>query len=138
MKFSAQEEYGLRCLITIAVQKAGSPLTIPEIALAEGLSQPYVGKLLSHLRKSGFIKSTRGQFGGYTLDRQPSEILVSDILESLGGRLYDESFCHRHTGLQVVCSHSMKCMLMPLWTRLQTAVDQALIGITLEDLIGKK
>ena len=45
MKITAQEEYGLRCLIRLARTEAQTS-TIPEIAGAEGLSVAYVGKLL--------------------------------------------------------------------------------------------
>ena len=81
MKFSAQEEYGLRCLLQIA--RSQESMTIPEIAKIEGLSQTHVAKLLMILRKEGFITSTRGQAGGYALAKSPSEINVGQVLESL-------------------------------------------------------
>ena len=49
MKISSQEEYGLRCLLRLARGDEQSSLTIPEIAHAEGLSAPYVAKLLAVL-----------------------------------------------------------------------------------------
>ena len=54
MKITAQEEYGLRCLLRLARSGEGHSLTIPEVAAAEGLSVPYVAKLLSVLRQGGF------------------------------------------------------------------------------------
>ena len=53
MKVSAQEEYGLRCMLQLATrQKSGdsSPLTLGEIAREEGLTVPHVAKLMGHLR----------------------------------------------------------------------------------------
>jgi len=39
MKLSANEEYGVRCLVRLAyATEAGSGLTIPEISQAEGVS----------------------------------------------------------------------------------------------------
>ena len=50
MKITAQEEYGLRCLLRLArAAEEGHSLTIPEIAAAEGMSPPYVAKLLAVL-----------------------------------------------------------------------------------------
>src|SRR4051794_31731830 len=46
MKITAQEEYGLRCLLRLARAVDGS-LTLQEIADAEGLSLPHVAKLMS-------------------------------------------------------------------------------------------
>ena len=47
MKITSQEEYGLRCLLRLAEAGTERSLTIPEIAAAEGLSSPYVAKLLA-------------------------------------------------------------------------------------------
>ena len=51
MKFSAQEEFGLRCMLQIARLGPDGSLTIPEIAKNEGMSTTHVAKLLMILRK---------------------------------------------------------------------------------------
>lgn len=135
MKFSAQEEYGLRCLLTIANQGENGFLTIPEISRVEYLTPSHVAKLLSILRKSGFLKSTRGQAGGYMLARPPSEILVGEVLAALGGRLYDERFCERHSGIRSLCIHKGQCSLSPLWKGVQAAVDSVVSNMTLQELV---
>ena len=66
------------------IAKASESMTIPEISRLEGLSATHVAKLLMILRKGGFIKSTRGQAGGYTLSRPAEQIYVSDVLLELG------------------------------------------------------
>ena len=133
MKFSTQEEYGLRCVLNIA--RAGGSATIPEISRREGLSPTHVAKLLMMLRKSGFVASTRGQSGGYTLARPAEAILVKDVLAALGGQLYDERFCVRHSGLDDVCRHSGDCTVRSLWQEVQEAVDRVLDGVTIRDLM---
>ncbi|HWA83938.1 MAG TPA: Rrf2 family transcriptional regulator [Fimbriimonadaceae bacterium] len=135
MKFSTQEEYGLRCLIQIAKRGSDSSLTIQEIGKLEGLTTPHVAKLLMVLRKSGFITSTRGQAGGYTIARPPKEIVVGDVLEALGGKLYDQDFCNRHVGTYDVCSHSVDCAVRSLWENVQSAIDSVVDKITLADLM---
>src|SRR5262245_45552686 len=115
MKLSALEEYGLRCLLRVASAKKGESLTIPAIAEAEGLSVPYVGKLMSELRQSGFVASARGQAGGYTLARPPEQIRVSEVLAALGGRLFEPSFCDEFAGLEELCTHSIDCSIRSLW-----------------------
>ena len=73
MKITAQEEYGLRCLLRLAQSESGS-LTLPEVAAAEGLSVAYVAKLMAVLRHAGILDSVRGRSGGYTLARPADEI----------------------------------------------------------------
>jgi len=136
MKFSTQEEYGLRCLLAIASVHPDRSLTIPEISKSEGLSEAHVAKLLMILRKHGFIKSTRGQSGGYMLSRFPNTIRVSEVLAALGGRLFESDFCERHSGAQEICVHDSACKIRALWARVQHAVDKVLYEITLADLLS--
>jgi DNA-binding IscR family transcriptional regulator len=47
MKISAQEEYGLRCLLQLArAETIGTSLTLPQLARLEGISTAIAGKLL--------------------------------------------------------------------------------------------
>lgn len=136
MKLSAQEEYGLRCVLAIA----GSPhgMTIPEISDREGLSQPNTAKLLAILRRSGLVVANRGQAGGYTLGRPAAEIKVGEVLEVLGGKLLDDDFCDRHTGGRTLaCSHLTGCAIHGLWSRLQFAIDKVVYSVSLQDLIAE-
>ena len=136
MKLSAQEEYGLRCLLRVASASEGEIVTIPAIAEAEALSIAYVGKLMSVLRQSGFVESVRGQAGGYVLSRPPEKIAVAEVLASLGGRLFEPGFCDEFVGLERTCTHSIDCSIRSLWRSVQQAVDLVLARVTLKDLLG--
>ncbi|MBI3934937.1 MAG: Rrf2 family transcriptional regulator [Acidobacteria bacterium] len=136
MKFSAQEEYGLRCLLQIARQGPGGGLTIPEIASAEGLSVPYVAKLVRILRQGGFLNSTRGHSGGYALSGPADEIEVGEVLAVLGGRLYESGHCEHYTGAVPMCTHNLDCSIRSLWEEVQRGVDQVLSRTTLTSLLA--
>lgn len=138
MKFSTQEEYGLRLLLRIGKDRSGSGLTIPELSNLEGLSESNVGKILRILRLSGFVESSRGQTGGYKLTRNPDEIMVSDVLTALGGKLYESSFCDLHAGTENICTNSIDCSIRSLWKTVQTMLDGLLSRITLQDLLGSE
>ena len=134
MKISATEEYGLRILLRIAC--AGEDgMSIPQLSVTEGLSEPYTGKLTRLLRLSGFIHSTRGQKGGYVLARSPEEIRISSVLHALDGSMFDEEFCSTHTGVQRFCTHSVDCSVKSLWKTVQSTLDALLKDITLQDMI---
>ena len=136
MKFTAQEEYGLRCLLQIGHQ--GGSLTIPEISTRESLSIPYVAKLVRLLRQGGFVTSTRGQSGGYALARPPEQIVVGEVLAVLGGRLFDLEYCGRFPGSVHTCTHTVDCSIRSLWRAVQLGVDQVLSRTTLRDLLGNE
>ena len=100
MKLSSQEEYGLRCLLQVARHDPEGSVTIPEIARIEGLSIPHVAKLMRSLRRGGFVKSVRGQAGGYKLARTSDHINIGEVLAWLGGRLFDPVFAACMPGWQ--------------------------------------
>jgi Rrf2 family protein len=135
MKLSAQEEYGLRCLLHMARLEPGQSLSIPEISRAEGLSIPNVAKLMRLLRLGGFVESVRGQSGGYTLSRPPEEVFVGSVMDALGGRFYSTKFCDRHSGLERTCARSTDCAVRALWMTVQDVLDSVLRKITLRDLL---
>ena len=138
MKLSAQEEYGLRCMLRVASAGEGGSRTIPEIGRAEALSIPHVAKLMRVLRQGKFVKSVRGQAGGYTLARPPEEIPVAEVLAWLGGRLFEPAFCDQFSGLKRICTHSIDCSIRSLWRAVQSAVDSVLAGVTLKDLLREE
>lgn len=138
MKISAQEEYGMRCLLRLGRAHGGHSLTIPEIAAAENLSQPYVGKLLGVLREGGFVESVRGRAGGYHLMRSPSEIYLGEVLRQLGEPLFEEpGYCERHAGPEFAgpCVHQGNCTLAGLWQVLDQWLRHILDQVTLEQLL---
>lgn len=134
MHLSAQEEYGLRCLVQLARHDGEEPLSIQAIAQAEGLSAEYVAKLMRILRKGGLVKSTRGASGGYRLDRRPGEMTLWDAVAVLGGPLFPDGFCDSHPGSLRDCVHSPGCSIRGVWRSLNSLLRIALEGVSIEDL----
>jgi Rrf2 family protein len=132
VKFSTQEEYGLRCLLQLG--RRGS-LTLAELSQLEGISIPNVAKMMRLMRREGFVQSTRGKDGGYTLARPAEQMVIGELLAALGGRLYDPTFCERHSGVELVCAHDTGCSIRGVWSRVQGAVDAVLGRLTLQDLL---
>jgi Rrf2 family protein len=138
MKFSSQEEYGLRCLIRIGKSSSLNGLTIPEISQLEGLSEAHVGKILRILRLGGFVESTRGQTGGYKLTRPANKIVIGDVLTILGGKLFESGFCENHSGIETICTHTIDCSIRSLWSIIQNLLDGVLSKTTLQNLLGSE
>jgi len=138
MKITAQEEYGLRCLLRLARQASEGSLTIPEIAAAENLSPAYVAKLLAVLRQAGLVESVRGRAGGYRLSRPAAQVRLGSVLLVLGEPLFDEPvYCERHAGPETTgpCIHQDGCTLKGLWQTLEQWLRHVLDQISLEDLL---
>ena len=139
MKVSAQEEYGLRCMVQLARrQKEGRRelLTIGEVARDEGLTVAYVAKLIRRLRRSGLVRSVLGRTGGYVLSRDADQITLLEILSALGSKMYDTDYCNRFPGEQAVCTHMGDCSIRSLWGVIRGLIDGVLIQTRLSDLIS--
>jgi Rrf2 family protein len=136
MKLSTQEEYGLRCLLRVGRVAPEGSVTIPELARAEGMSEANVAKMMRMLRQGGFVKSTRGQSGGYALARTPEEIAVGHVLAVLGGRIFDAGFCGAHSGVSALCAHDSDCSIRLVWKTIQSAIDEVLARLSLKELLG--
>jgi Rrf2 family protein len=134
MQLSAQEEYGLRCLLQVAREPGPDPATIPEIAAREGLSPEYAAKLLRALRQADLVVSTRGAGGGYRLARPAGEITVWQVVEALGGSIFPEGFCETHPGQLHDCVHTTACSLRPVWSAVESAIRGVLQNVTVADL----
>src|SRR2546423_11336547 len=111
MRLSAQEEYGLRCLLQVAREPEGA-LTTPQLAEREGLGAAHVHKLMRLLRRGGLVKSVRGRNGGYQLVRPAGQISVGSVLRAPRSHLYSRGFCGQHKGVELVCVANNGCGLL--------------------------
>jgi Rrf2 family protein len=136
MKVSAQEEYGIRCLLQLA-RHSGSlkPVTVREVAARESLSPAYAEKLLRVLSRGGLTESIRGTRGGYRMTRPPERVTVGDALRALGGFSTQEEMCTRFSGDQECCVHTTECGLRPVWLAVSLHVQELLDSMPLTFLL---
>ena len=135
MKISAQEEYGLRCLVQLATLDDGESLTLPQIAEREGISQANAGKLMWLLNKAGFVSAIRGTKGGYSLARAAGEIHLNEVIKVLDEDVLNKH-CESYTGVLDSCVHKGDCGIRPVIVGLHEIVENALSQITLAQLVG--
>lgn len=140
MILTAQEEFGLRCALTVA--RAGEDpdgvpvsVTLGHIAESEGLTPAYAGKIMRLLVQSGLVESTRGRSGGYRLTRSAEAVTAAEVVHALGGKMYDGEICSRSASGTGLCVHNNDCAVRSLWSGLQAMVDVFLARITLRDLV---
>jgi len=136
MKITAQEEYGVRLLLRVARCRDRNGMSIPQLSEAEGITAAYAAKIARKLRMEGYLNSTPGNKGGYVLARPAAAINMNEVLKTLGGPLFNKSFCGGHAGALKLCTNSVDCSVRSLWQIIQLSVDQLLDKVTLADLIS--
>jgi Rrf2 family transcriptional regulator, iron-sulfur cluster assembly transcription factor len=136
MKISAQEEYGLRCLLQLArADLHGESLNLAQIARLEGISVANAGKLMWILNKAGLVQSQRGTKGGYRLSRPASDIHLNEVISVLDDQRV-EGHCKSYAGVLDSCVHTGDCGIRPVIVELHQIVENALSEITLSQLLG--
>ena len=138
MKITAQEEYGLRCLLQLARTPQGQLVSVKEIAAKEGLSSAYAEKFLRLLAKAGLVHSVRGIKGGYVLNRPAASITLGEVVRAMGKMESTNHICTSYTGQKDACVHFSDCGIRSMWSGLTTYIQNFLDQTTLASLLDNE
>ena len=139
MHFSAQEEYGLRCVLQLARNFGGEAVTARQISESEMISLDYVHKLLGILKRKGLIESTRGIKGGFRLKEEPEKITVCDVLQMLSSELNSNGHCTKFSRKKLqACRGTVECDVKPFWDTVFRFYEEFGSKVSILDLIEKK
>ena len=129
MKLSTKGQYGVKAMFDLAVNYGSDPISLKSIAERQGISEYYLEQLMAVLRRAKLIKSVRGAQGGYVLARDPSLIIVGEILDVLEGPLEISECITDHENAE--CSRFHYCPTRLIWVKIRTAVEEVVNSITL-------
>lgn len=74
----------------VLIGKSKHIINVNVIAEETGASKNHLAKVLQRLVKDEFIKSTRGPSGGFLLNKNPDEITLLDIYQSIEGPITEK------------------------------------------------
>ncbi|HSV31270.1 MAG TPA: Rrf2 family transcriptional regulator [Atribacteraceae bacterium] len=131
MKISTRLRYGLRMLIDLALNQSSVPVKLKDISRRQNISLNYLRQLIIPLETAGFIRSVRGNKGGYVLKKPPRDINIQEIAAVLEGpfSLVD---CVDNPRL---CHQANACPTRNLWVDVSQKIRNTLSEKTLEDLL---
>ena len=129
-KLSRMADYGVVVLSRMA-RDHGTVVTALEVSDRTGLPQPTVAKTLKLLTRGGVLTSHRGMQGGYSLDRAPADVTVTEIISALDGPVALTACVE---GSDDNCAVESLCPVRGHWERVNDAVKGALDSVTLADL----
>ena len=131
MKLSTKARYGVRAMLSLALDYGNGPVSLKEVAQHQGLSEKYLEHLVMALKTAGLVRSIRGKHGGYTLARTPSQINLKEIVGALEGSIAPVD-CLNDAGL---CEHSGGCVTRQVWEKMLQAMNDVLQSTTLQSLV---
>lgn len=87
MKLSSKSEYALLALVYLARQDDGDYHSVETIATAQEIPAKYLEQLMLTLKRARYVRSARGQQGGYRLAKDADKISIAEIIRLFDGAL---------------------------------------------------
>ncbi|WP_153556114.1 RrF2 family transcriptional regulator [Roseimaritima sediminicola] len=130
MQIPARVHYACLAMLDLAAQTAEKrPVALREITQRHGIPQPFLVQILQQLKAAGWVTSTRGAQGGYTLLIQPERLTLLDIAQQIG---WGEGGC---AGGEDDTPEARE--LRSAWQRAGDAYREALASTRLSDLANR-
>jgi len=132
MQFTKAEEYGMFGVLYLAETVGSRVVPLSEISQAMDIPEKFLAKIFQSLSKNGIIRSHRGVRGGFALARDPKDISVKEVLESIQGPYHlmrcteDMSLCCRG------CDH---CALREILLLAENRLTSVFDAFSLADLV---
>ncbi|MGD9857820.1 MAG: Rrf2 family transcriptional regulator [Planctomycetaceae bacterium] len=129
--FSQTVEYALRAVVCLA-HGAPKAQTTEQIARVTRVPAAYLSKVLQTLARQGIVQSQRGLHGGFHLAKQPDELTILEVVNSV------EPIQRIRSCPLELKSHGVR--LCPLHARLDGAlaqVEKAFADTTLAEILAE-
>jgi Rrf2 family transcriptional regulator, cysteine metabolism repressor len=136
MRLSTKGEYASRAMLELSRRHQDGPIHSREIAKAQEIPPRFLEQILLLLKRAGYLKSRKGQKGGYVLAKAPGEITVAEVIRVMDGPLapIDCVSVMAHE----TCPMEGTCGLRWLWKDVRDAVADILERTTFADLVSRK
>lgn len=132
MKFSSKARYGLRAVCELGKNyDTETPISNNKLALLSRVSEPYLEKIMSILKKHKIVMSKQGLNGGYILAINPKELTVGKILTALEGNLYTSDCVEKNC-------NQVNCPNRNVFAFIYQSINATLNQMTLNDILNKK
>lgn len=132
IRLSTKGRYGTRLMLNLAnnYNNGNEAIILKSVSDEENISIRYLEQIIIPLKINKLVKSIRGAGGGYILARHPSQIKLSDILDSLEGTMSlvecveDKDYCDR----------TSVCATHDIWKEASSMLQDYFESLTLQDL----
>ena len=133
LKFSKKTDYAIILLAHLGMVEV--PVSASEVASYYQLPPSMIANILKQLSTAGIMRSTRGQNGGYTLQKTPQEITLAEIISIMDGPFHLVECVHLEKGCK--CKIATICPtqgpLRALHERIQRLIESVTLAKILED-----
>jgi len=130
MRLTTKGRYAVTAVLDLAFHQEHGPVSLAAISERQRISLSYLEQLFAKLRRNGIVRSTRGPGGGYSLQRETSEVSVSDVVLAVDEEC-KVADCDDKSG----CQGDYQCLTHDLWQELSNEIRGFLDGISLAEIM---
>jgi len=122
-------------MLELSLKYDRGPQHIHAISKAQNIPERFLEQILLLLKRAGYLKSKKGQRGGYFLAKPPAEINVAEVIRVLEGPLapIDCVSVMAHEA----CPMEETCGLRWLWKEVRDSVAEIMERTTFADLVRR-
>ncbi len=129
LKITRQTDYAVVLLTRFAQEGRGRIHNARDLSGETGVPLPTCSKILKLLARQELLVSQRGVKGGYRLARDPSTITIAQVVAVMEGPVAITECVESAPG---DCDKESWCPVRSNWQVINSAVQAALDGVTLE------
>jgi len=133
MKLTVRSEYALLALIYLARCDSRELVSAGSIAKAQGIPLKFLEQILLALKRARYLKSSKGQHGGFSLARPAREITIAEIVRLFDGALAPTESVSRYFYHPTPIEKEKK--MTRLFKDIRDFVARKLENTTLEDIL---
>lgn len=136
---SKKSKYAIKALVHIAGNMESQPISVRTIAKEESIPLKFLESILAELKNARILKSTKGKFGGYSLNRPPGEIHMAEIMRLFDGPIallpcVSENFYERCEE----CTDELTCGIRQVAMEIRKKTAAQLLGATLTNILQRE
>ncbi len=87
MKLTSRSEYALLALVYLNRHDDEGFISVETIALAQDIPAKYLEQILLALKRAKYLRSSKGQHGGYRLGKPANKITLAEVIRLFDGAL---------------------------------------------------
>jgi len=133
LRITKEADYGIMLLVYMTGRPRGEIHTARKAAEWSRLPLPMVSKILRSLAREKILSSHRGVSGGYSLNREPAETSVAEVIRALEGPISMVQ-CGADPG---ACDREPVCPTRINWARISVEVERALERVPISEMVSR-
>lgn len=136
---SKKTKYAIKALVVLGKNSGNGPMQISRIAEEENIPKKFLEQILLELRNAGILYSKKGAKGGYGLNKETSDIRLTQVIRLTGGPIallpcVSLNFYQKCDE----CKSEEICGIRDAFIEVRNAMLQILNDTSIEDIIKRE